>query len=92
MPKVLIPQKNISLEVENNSNLMDSLLKAGLPVASSCHGEGVCSMCRVKIEGVVNPPESFEVATLIRNKCETNERLSCQIIVTGDLRVTTKYW
>ena len=92
MPKVSLPQKNISFEVEINSNLMNSLLHAGLPVASSCHGEGICSMCRVKIEGIVNLPKGFEVEALKRNKCESNERLSCQILVTSDLSVTTKYW
>ena len=92
MPKVSLPQKNLVLSIETDSNLMNALLSEGLPVASSCHGEGICSMCKVKIEGVVNPPENFEVETLKRNKCEANERLSCQIIVTGDLSITAKYW
>lgn len=92
MPKVSIPQKKLSIHVENNSNLMNSLLEAGLPVASSCHGEGVCSMCKVKIEGSVNPPASLEIEALKRNKCEPDERLSCQILVNSDLSVTAKYW
>ena len=92
MPKVSIPQKNLNLDIEINSNLMNSLLAAGLPVASSCHGDGICSMCKVKITGHVNAPESYEIETLKRNKCESGERLCCQIIVTENLIVTTKYW
>ncbi len=96
MPKISIPQKNLSFEVENNSNLMDSLLAAGLPVASSCHGDGICSMCKVKVWGLISGPENFaenlEREVLKRNKCEADERLSCQITVVSDLIVTTKYW
>ncbi|MEQ1722872.1 MAG: 2Fe-2S iron-sulfur cluster-binding protein [Pseudobdellovibrio sp.] len=92
MNKINIPQRQLTLEVASGSNLMNALLDAGIPVASSCHGEGVCSMCRVKIEGVVNPPENFEVETLKRNKCTPEERLSCQILVSSDVSVATKYW
>lgn len=92
MPKVSLPQKNLILDVESGSNLMNALLAAGLPVASSCHGEGICSMCKVRIEGSANSPESFETETLRRNKCDADERLSCQICVTADLSVTAKYW
>lgn len=92
MPKVSIPQKNINLDAEINSNLMNVLLASGLPVASSCHGDGVCSMCKVKVTGRVNSPEAFEVETLKRNKCDNDERLSCQIVITEDLSVSAKYW
>jgi 2Fe-2S ferredoxin len=93
MPKITLPQKQMTIAVESGVNLMNALLDAGLPVASSCHGEGVCSMCRVKIdEGTANAPENFEVDCLKRNKAEPNERLSCQIIVTNNLTLSTKYW
>jgi 2Fe-2S ferredoxin len=92
MPKINIPQRQLTLEVTSGSNLMNALLEAGIPVASSCHGKGVCSMCRVKIEGVVNAAEKFELETLKRNKCTVDERLSCQILVLSDVCVVTKYW
>lgn len=92
MPKVSLPQKSLILSIESNSNLMNALLAVGVPVASSCHGEGICSMCKVKIQGPVSPPEKYEVETLKRNRCEADERLSCQIEVTNDLTVTAKYW
>ncbi len=92
MPKVIVPQKNLTLNVEPGSNLMNALLEAGLPVASSCHGDGVCSMCRVQIEGEVAPPVRYEADSLSRNKCAPSERLSCQVSVNHDLTVRTKYW
>ena len=96
MPKVSIPQKNLTIDASNSSNLMSTLLNAGLPVASSCHGEGVCSMCKVKVtselDASIGFAENLELETLKRNKCEPDERLSCQISITGDLTVTAKYW
>ncbi len=82
----------MTLDVESGSNLMSALLEAGLPVASSCHGDGICSMCRVRLSGHINPPADFEINSLKRNKCEPNERLSCQVLVTSDLEVQTRYW
>ena len=82
----------MTIDVEAGANLMNALLNAGLPVASSCQGEGVCSMCKVKIEGDVPEPAFFESETLRRNKTLPDERLSCQINVTTDLTITTRYW
>lgn len=83
----------MTIDVEPGANLMNALLKAGLPVASSCHGDGICSMCRMRISGgLVNPPAEFEINSLKRNKCAEDERLSCQIEVLGDITVETKYW
>jgi 2Fe-2S ferredoxin len=92
MPKINIPQKNLIFEVERNANLMASLLSHGLPVASSCNGDGICSKCKVKIAGLINQAETLELETLKRNKCEPDERLSCQIGVTDDLTIRAKYW
>lgn len=92
MPKIHLTQKNMEFEVASGANLMNALIASGLPVASSCLGEGVCSMCRVKIKGQVSPAEKIEQESLTRNKCEPDERLSCQINVTSDISVSTKYW
>ncbi len=79
---------------------MSALIAAGLPVASSCDGDGICSMCRVRVTSesgsapgdAINSPASFETDSLKRNKCAPDERLSCQIEVRGDITVKTKYW
>ncbi len=82
----------MTIDVEPGSNLMNVLLNAGLPVASSCHGDGVCSMCRVQIEGEANEPAEYEIASMKRNSCDSDERLSCQVIVNSDLKIYTRYW
>lgn len=92
MPTIHVPQKQMSFEVTSGANLMTALMEAGLPVASSCLGDSVCSMCRVKIEGETSPPDKIEQDCLIRNKALSDERLSCQITVTDNLTVRTKYW
>ncbi len=53
-------------------------------------------MCKVKVtselDASIGLAENLELETLKRNKCEPDERLSCQISITGDLTVTAKYW
>lgn len=92
MPKIYVPQKNMTLEVTSGENLMQALQMAGIAVASSCLGDGICSMCRMTVEGVVTPASELELRTLSRNKLDSPNRLSCQINVTADLTVTTTYW
>lgn len=92
MPTIHIPQKNQTLTVADGANLMQALQAAGIPVASSCLGDGICSMCKVTIEGVVSVASELEIRTAKRNKLSEAERLSCQIHVNSDLIVTTAYW
>ena len=91
MFKVFIPQKNLTLSAEPNKNLMDLLIEGGLPVASSCLGEGICSKCAVDMTppGV---PSEIEIKTLTRNKRPLEQRLCCQVFITEDIEVRTGYW
>ena len=92
MPKIHIPQKNLILEVTSGAPLMESLLANGMPVASSCLGDGICAKCRVHVVGKVTAATPLENETLKRNAADANERLSCQIKVFDDIKVTTSYW
>ncbi len=92
MPFIKIPQKDLILEAPSGENLMTFLHEQQLPVASSCLGEGVCSMCKLKITGNLKPAQLSETETLRRNKCDNDERLSCQITIESDLVVQAKYW
>lgn len=74
---------------------MTALLDAGLPVASSCDGEGVCAKCRVQVlEGManLNPPNEIEEFLKERYEMKSNERISCQCEVCGDVKVHASYW
>ena len=91
MPSINLPQKNKSLTVEIGKNLMDALLESGLPVASSCHGEGICSKCSVLLTPRGSHTE-IEMKTLEKNKIDLSGRLSCQVFITEDCSVETTYW
>lgn len=93
MPKIHLPQKNLFLEVKSGAPLMESLLAAGVPVASSCLGDGICGKCRVHLVGKsMAVPTPLEIETLKRNAADANERLSCQIKIFDDIEVKTNYW
>lgn len=92
MPKIHLPQKNLVLEVKSGAPLMEALLMAGVPVASSCLGDGICGKCRVHVIGMLMATLTLEIETLKRNSAEADERLSCQIKVQNDIQVTTSYW
>lgn len=92
MPKIHLPQKNLTLDAPTGENLMDYLQAQQIPVASSCLGDGICSMCKMSVIGTLPEPSEIEKNTLARNKALPEERLSCQISIANDLEIATKYW
>lgn len=74
---------------------MQSLLAAGLPVASSCRGDGVCGKCRVLVEalpGAVSQESELEKFLRDRHAVPPGFRVSCQVAVFGDITVDATYW
>ncbi len=83
---------------------MKSILNAGLPVASSCNGDGVCSKCKMTVteeppfadgtalEKPLSPPGEIERFLLTKFKLKSPLRISCQVQVTCDISVETTYW
>ena len=95
MPKIKFIKNKPELEVPLHANLMQALLTAGLPVASSCNGDGVCSKCRIKIiEGQKNlsEPNDTELILKEQNSLGKELRISCQVEVLGDITVDASYW
>ena len=96
MPKIQFAQnKRTPIQVDSNANLMFSLLSKNVPVASSCHGEGVCSKCRIQIlQGAENLSPATEQEKLLseRNSLRSNERINCQTRILGDIIIDTNYW
>ena len=77
------------------ANLMEQLLLAGLPVASSCHGDGICGKCRIKIiDGAENLSIINSLEELLRDRLQVPKdyRISCQTQVLGDILIDTAYW
>ncbi len=95
MATVTILKSGKVVQVPDGSNLMKSLLAAGLPVASSCNGDGVCSKCHVKvIAGSENLSKETEEEQDLRdiNDIPKGERISCQVVINGDVTLDTTYW
>jgi 2Fe-2S ferredoxin len=95
MPKISFRKNKPAIEVAVGTNLMKALLGAGLPVASSCNGDGVCTKCRIDIvQGKENLSKENELESDLRDihDIPRNERVSCQVEVLGDITVDTLYW
>jgi len=74
---------------------MRNLLAAGIPVASSCYGDGVCGKCRLEIvSGGENLNPANETEKILRSRLNLGktERISCQTEVHGDITVDARYW
>lgn len=95
MPKIRFLKTDRVLEVPEGANLMSSLLDAGIPVASSCDGEGVCAKCRMQVlDGAENlsRPTELEDFLIERYELKKGVRISCQCNVKGDVKVHATYW
>src|SRR4029077_13494468 len=95
MPRIEFVKDRPAIVVERGANLMRALLDNGLPVASSCHGQGVCSKCRIHIiAGAENLSPETEVERALRSRLHIKPelRISCQTQVNGDVVIDTSYW
>jgi len=95
MPKISFNNGRDSIEVEEGSNLMQSLMAKGIPVASSCKGKLVCGKCYVEVlDGSFNlSPVSDEERDFMEIKdIPANCRMSCSCKVNGDICLDTPYW
>lgn len=93
--KIKFVKNQPEIAAEPSKTLMQNLLDAGLPVASSCGGDGVCAKCRIGvIEGSSNlsHPNSTEVLLRDRHLLKKDERVSCQVQILGDVTIDTPYW
>jgi 2Fe-2S ferredoxin len=77
------------------SNLMAVLLANGIPVASSCRGDGVCAKCRIEVvSGIehLSPANGLEQFLHERYCLADCVRISCQTTVHGPVTIDTTYW
>jgi ferredoxin len=91
MPLVSFAPSGRSVSVDRGVSVLEAARLAGLPLASSCRGVGICDACRVRVvtgaEGLDEINERERAAAL-----DDDERLACQACVTGPVTVTTRYW
>ncbi|HKR65973.1 MAG TPA: 2Fe-2S iron-sulfur cluster-binding protein [Thermoanaerobaculia bacterium] len=76
-----------------NETVLDVARSAGVPLANSCGGVGVCARCRVRVmSGAENLSAPTSVETRFARGFSEDERMACQAVVTGECAVTTTYW
>ena len=95
MPVIRFAKPRPELQISAGENLMQALLAAGLPVASTCGGDAVCAKCGIHIvAGAENlsPPSEREIFLKEQNNLRGSVRISCQILVWGDIIVDAGYW
>lgn len=95
MPMIKFIKNKPAFEVPEGADLMAALTEKGLPVASSCGGDGVCCKCVLKIiEGEHNLSSPNETELFLREQFNLakNIRVSCQTKVLGDVTVDANYW
>jgi ferredoxin len=94
MPKIMAEGK--TFDVAEGSNLREALLEQNIDLYSNgaqifnCHGHGICGTCMVKVEGMVSEPTKLETTRMSfpPHSGHKDRRLSCQVKVLGDVRVT----
>jgi ferredoxin, 2Fe-2S len=95
MPQIKFIKKHPVIEVDIGDNLMRSLLRAQMPVASSCNGQGICGKCRVRVlagADALSARTKIEAQMQGQHNLPPDMRLSCQCFVQGDVTVDTTYW
>jgi ferredoxin len=83
-------------EVSEGTNLREALLDRDINLYNSgakvlnCHGHGTCGTCLVAVEGAVSERNALESIRMAfpPNSSQPQRRLSCQVKVLGDVRVT----
>lgn len=88
-----LPQLNKIIETEKGANLFKTLKDAGVPIASSCKGDGVCGKCVIRLEkGSLPEANTLELNLHKKYSLEPDQRISCQTYMIEDIRISTTYW
>ena len=84
-----------SIQVPAGTTLLEAARQAGLPLASSCSGEGVCGRCGMRIvnqDPSLAPETESERRVKARNRVNDGLRLACRTGISANITVTTSYW
>lgn len=84
MPRINFIKENLSIEVDENTVLLDAIRAAKLTIEAPCNGMGFCGKCKVIARGQLSEPTDNEKKIIDEKK---QERLSCMAMVLGDVEV-----
>ena len=86
MPTILFEPFHVRLPCAEGESVFEVARRHGVPISTTCAGQGTCGLCRVKIlegEAHLSPFERKERQHLGNVYFITKERLSCQARVHG---------
>src|SRR3989338_7866362 len=91
MPKIVFKNKNVTVEVEKGTSILDAALRHDIPLYHTCGGNCSCSTCRVIVHsGAENlsAMESPEADVLDSFDLKAPHRLGCQaLLIRGTVEV-----
>ena len=91
MPKITFKDKNVVIEVEKGSSILETALEHQVPIYHTCGGNCSCSTCRVLVlKGAENLSEMEEAEKQILDSFDLKApyRLGCQaLILSGHVEV-----
>lgn len=71
--KVISKNKNVEIEIEKNTSLLEIIRTAGFYIETPCNGNGSCGKCKIKVKEF--------------NSYEYEERLACTTKALNDLEI-----
>jgi 2Fe-2S ferredoxin len=89
-PSILFLPNKVSVQITNESSILEVALKNKIDLAHSCGGMGTCTTCRVYIESDIKnlPPRNETEAEMADSRgFAEQERLACQVAPTDGLIV-----
>jgi ferredoxin, 2Fe-2S len=95
MPIITFLPLGKTVDVAKGTRLYDAAIAAGLPIASSCDGQGTCGKCNMQVVAGgqnVTRASRLELRLLKKEGKPMTDRISCLALVMGDCTMTTTYW
>jgi len=85
---VTIKPAGLSVTCKKGTSLAEVAREAGIPLLSSCGGNGICGRCRVRIlSGSIHLPSAEEIKHIPDADLSDGYRLACQVRIAGDTTV-----
>ncbi len=86
--KIDINDSEKELTVDGGSSLLSSLASNKIFIPSACGGKATCGLCKIKVLSDVGPVLPTEEPFLTPEEIKDGIRLSCQVKIKKDIKVT----
>src|SRR5690554_181390 len=84
--KITINKDNV-ISVSGRDTALNALTNNKVFLPSSCGGKATCGTCKFRLVDWHEPPKPTELPFLSKDEIDEGVRLSCQVIVEGDMKV-----